>query len=76
MIKGALWEHIHVNIAMHVCLHAHTRIQYKDTIQGYKDTYLPKTFKCTQELVLVTIYSYSVLTKDKTLQLAMYKSYT
>ena len=31
-------------------------------IQGYKDIYLPMTFKCTQEFVLVTLHSYSALT--------------
>ena len=41
----------------------------------YKDIYSPMTFKCTQEFVLATFHSYSVLTTDKTLQFVMYKSY-
>ena len=43
-------------------------------VQGYNDIYSPVTFKCTQEFVSVTFHSYSALI-DKTLQLAMYKSY-
>ena len=31
-------------------------------IQEYKDIYSPVTFKCTQEFVLVMLYSYSALT--------------
>ena len=30
--------------------------------QGHKDIYLPVTFKCTQEFVLVTFHSYDALT--------------
>ena len=40
----------------------------------YKDIYSPVTFKCTQEFVLVTFHLYYALT-NRTLQLAMYKSY-
>ena len=31
-------------------------------IQGYKDIYSPVTLKCTPEVVLVTLHSYSTLT--------------
>ena len=32
-----------------------------ETIQEYKDIYLPMTFKCTQEFVLVTLHSIVLL---------------
>ena len=43
--------------------HTFTVTGYHTTrIQGYKDMYSPMTFKCTQELVVVTLHAYSALT--------------
>ena len=40
-------------------------LQWSGRIQGYKDIYLPVTFKCTQKFVLVMFHSYSVLTNGQ-----------
>ena len=44
-------------------------------IQGYKDIYSPVTLKCTPEVVLVTLHSYSTLIDMACIQLAICKMY-